>query len=138
MYQCEQSTLLYCCMAVEAYLNYYGVRKFGEKFYKRTLERSGITEKLSNIILAVSGECIEPDDEIYREVKELFESRNRLVHPKTREINETNVHDHVVDPDTFDDVEAYVTRMDRILRQFCSFDPEIVWDIEFGTDRYET
>jgi hypothetical protein len=42
VYQCEQSTLLYCCMAVEAYLNYYGVRKFGEKFYKRNLERSGI------------------------------------------------------------------------------------------------
>jgi hypothetical protein len=132
--QDEHVTLLYCCMAVESFLNYYGVIKFGEKYFKRNLERQGIKEKVSNIVLAVSGKCIEPTDDIYKEVRTLFDARNSLVHPKTKELNSENILDHLPDSDGINEVEVHVERMDHILQLFCELDPELSWHHEFGTD----
>jgi hypothetical protein len=43
----SDSVLIFSVMAVESFLNYYGVVRFGEPEYKRNFERLGLVPKLS-------------------------------------------------------------------------------------------
>lgn len=80
------STVVFAAMAVEAFLNVYGVVRLGEAFYSRNYERLGIGPKLAALIGTCCSTLITPEDEISQVVSRLFESRNALVHPKTREV----------------------------------------------------
>ncbi|WKZ43643.1 MAG: hypothetical protein QY302_16235 [Anaerolineales bacterium] len=82
------ATQIFACMAVEAFLNLYGVKRLSEKFYKRNLERLGISEKLKILITMCTQEILEDEDEITQIARRMFDRRNSLVHPKTKEIND--------------------------------------------------
>jgi hypothetical protein len=78
---------IFACMAVEAFLNLYGVQRLGEKFYKRNLERLGISEKLKILVTMCTQEILEDEDETTQIARRMFDRRNSLVHPKAKEIN---------------------------------------------------
>jgi len=82
------ATQIFACMEVEAFLNFYGVLRLGEKYYKRNLERLGISEKLKILVTMCTQEILEDEDEITQIVRRMFDRRNSLVHPKTKEIND--------------------------------------------------
>jgi hypothetical protein len=84
------ATQIFACMAVEAFLNYYGVRRLGEEFYKRNLERLGINQKLEILITICTQELVEDKDEIVLIVKRMFDRRNSLVHPKSKKVGLIN------------------------------------------------
>ena len=44
-YQSSVAAHIFGCMAFEGFINCYGVKRVGEAFYKRHIERLGITEK---------------------------------------------------------------------------------------------
>src|SRR2546426_9538898 len=73
-------------MDLESFLNVYGVVRLGEAFYARHYERLGIGSKLAAILGTCCNTLLTPDDEISKVVSCLFEQRNALVHPKTREV----------------------------------------------------
>lgn len=76
-----------CCMSVEAFINYYGVKLIGEEPYKRNYEKLGITQKLE-ILLAIHRKVNLPkNSEITKLLRKMFDKRNNLVHPKTKEIS---------------------------------------------------
>ena len=97
-YRTAISCHIFCCMAIEGFANMYGVRRLGEEFYKRNVERLGIVEKVS-----VIGACCQQWDlhahpDVAKNLRSLFDARNRLVHPKTQEFRqeriEANIYRH--------------------------------------------
>lgn len=77
---------IYAAMSVEAFLNFYGVVRLGETFYRDNLQRVGVTEKLTLLLAMCDGVELERDSELWRTVRGLFDRRNALVHPKAREL----------------------------------------------------
>lgn len=76
-----------CCMAVEAFLNFYGVVCVGEQFFKRNWERLGITEKLVTLLATTRGTLLPDDSELVKTTRKMFDRRNALVHPKSKEFS---------------------------------------------------
>jgi hypothetical protein len=77
---------LFYYLAVEGFLNHYGVVRLGEDYYKANLERLGPEKKVAVILLATEGVVIPPDHRLVRLVALMFGRRNQLVHPKPKEI----------------------------------------------------
>lgn len=80
------ATVVLSAMAVESFLNWYGVVRLGEDFYGRHYERLGLVQKLSAIVATCTGILLDEKAEIVVLASRLSERRNRLVHPKTREV----------------------------------------------------
>ncbi|MHC8322437.1 hypothetical protein ACYZT4_17390 [Pseudomonas sp. GB2N2] len=128
-YRAATSTHLYACLAMEGFLNFYGVRRFGETYYKAEIERLPIAKKLEKIFLTVFGEP--PSDLLAQSVLETFQRRNKLAHPKTQEISSSNI-ETFIDPHPRD---HYVKKSMKTLNDFalevCANDPDISLDFYF-------
>lgn len=79
---------IFSCMAVESFLNFYGVNQLGEDFYKRNFERLNPNQKLETLIAIAVHLSLEKEDEICKVVRHMFDQRNRLVHPKAKQIKD--------------------------------------------------
>ena len=128
-YRAATSTHLYACLAIEGFLNFYGVRRLGEKYYKEEIERLPIAKKFERIFVTVFGKP--PSGPLATNVQETFWLRNSLVHPKTQEINSSNI-DKFIDPHPRD---HYVNNSMKALKNFafevCANDPDISLDFYF-------
>jgi hypothetical protein len=117
-------------MSVEAFLNYYGVKLIGEESYKRTYEKIGITQKLE-ILLAIHKKVNLPrNSEITKLLRKMFDKRNNLVHPKTKEISfddllQGNFGTLSSDKDIIAEAVNRVQEMESFYRYFQEIDPEI-------------
>ena len=80
------ATQIFSCMAIESFLNFYGVNQLGEDFYKRNFERLSPNQKLEALIAIAVHLSLEKEDEICKVVRRMFDQRNRLVHPKAKQI----------------------------------------------------
>ncbi len=76
---------IYCAMAIEALLNFYGVNRLGEEFYVRNLERISIVAKLELLLATCDGILLSKDEELSALLRGLSQRRNQLVHPRSRE-----------------------------------------------------
>jgi hypothetical protein len=82
----SDSVLIFAAMAVEAFLNYYGVVRMGEAEFARNFERLGVAAKLRSLLLFCDSIRITDDDPLLAAVNKLTQNRNALVHPKTKEV----------------------------------------------------
>lgn len=82
----SDSVLIFSAMAVEAFLNYYGVVRMGEKEFTRHFERLGIVGKLRALLLFCDSLRLADDDPLIIAGTKLAKTRNALVHPKTKEL----------------------------------------------------
>jgi hypothetical protein len=82
----SDSTIVASAMAVEMFLNLYGVVRLGEPFYKSNLERMGATQKVAALLGICCGVLVSNDDEIVQVTRRLFGRRNDLVHPKAKDL----------------------------------------------------
>jgi hypothetical protein len=105
------SVAIYSAMTVEAFLNYYGVVRLGQTFFKANLERHGTTEKLSLLLALCDNVQLEKRDDLWKITRSLFDRRNALVHPKAREF----------DPDKLPSEENLVSTATSSYRQMRSF-----------------
>lgn len=80
------ATQIFSCMAIESFLNFYGVNQLGEDFYKRNFERLSSNQKLEALIAVSVHLSLEKEDVICKVVRRMFDQRNRLVHPKAKQI----------------------------------------------------
>ena len=84
----SMATLIFSAMAVEAFLNYYGVLRIGEAAYTKHFERRlSMVEKLSVLLLVCDGIAISGNDELLVSIRTLTNVRNSVVHPKTKEMD---------------------------------------------------
>jgi hypothetical protein len=79
------ATVVFAAMAVEGFLNYYGVKRLGEGFYNANYERLSLPKKVGALIETCTGNLLANSSELVAVTKRLAEARNALVHPKSRE-----------------------------------------------------
>ena len=79
---------IYSAMAVEGFLNRYGVLRLGQDIFNAHFERLNILEKLKMLFLVCDSIVIKNSDSLSVALQSIAESRNALVHPKPREISE--------------------------------------------------
>ncbi|MBU0634687.1 MAG: hypothetical protein KKB82_08055 [Candidatus Omnitrophica bacterium] len=125
------TSFLYLCMSIEGFLNFYGTRRLSEKYYKRNIEKMRITEKLSNIFLSCCSVVIDPDDVMLIKLRKLFDVRNSLVHPKTKEIAQKNMNNFIQAHPARYKIKEYFKDGECIIDMICGFDPSIDKDFEF-------
>jgi hypothetical protein len=75
---------LYSYLAVEAFLNHYGIVRLGERFFRRNIERLPPAKKMAVILASTEGVLLDPTSPLYRLTEQMFQRRNELVHPKSR------------------------------------------------------
>lgn len=131
-YRAASSVQLFACMTIEAFLNHYGMKRLGEDFYKRNLERIGITEKLSILILTCQQKLLKKNDIIIKKTRALFDARNRLVHPKSKEINFERLDDFSTKHPKDLSVKEIINDMEDIISMLCEMDDDINRDFEFS------
>ncbi len=123
-YRLGSAALLFACMSLEGFLNHYGVKRLGETYYKRFVERLGITEKLAYLMSLCDGKLISPSDSVIACCRRLFDARNALSHPKTKEI-----HLHELKPDSETPntriVDACFTDLESCIDFLCGADQDI-------------
>ena len=105
--KCHLSLVIISCQVIESIINYIGVHKIGESFYKSNIERSGITEKFSLISLICCDEKIDNNCSLKKSIRFVFDKRNSFIHPKTKEIVWSNGKPNLpVNHDIGNDVDA--------------------------------
>ncbi len=112
-------------MAAEAFLNFYGVKRMGQKLYELQYERLGLVPKVTEIIETCCGVRLDDDAEIVSVARALSDARNRLAHPKTREVGH-EAGSSQVSPmkHPLDVARESVTNMNQFFQLFAAFDPD--------------
>jgi hypothetical protein len=84
--QTSDTTRIYAAMAVEGYLNFYGVLRLGQQPFDDHFERLGLVPKLRALLLVCDQLDVPASDELAQHLDRVAQSRNSLVHPKTKEV----------------------------------------------------
>jgi hypothetical protein len=79
------SITIFTAMAVEAFINFYGVVRIGEDGYQRLFERLGAIPKLQTLLLVCDSLSVSTKDPLIKLLERITTRRNNLVHPKTQE-----------------------------------------------------
>ena len=82
----RSAAVVFSAMAVEGFLNYYGVKRVGNAFYRDTYERLSSHRKLAAVVATCTGHLLPRHAELVTVLRRLTERRNALVHPKAREV----------------------------------------------------
>jgi hypothetical protein len=125
------SAHLFGCLAFEGFLNLYGVKRLGEQFYKRNMERLSITNKTTLLLLMCNGVILDSESDLLKNIKYIFDIRNSLVHPKAREIRYDRLDDFVNEHPSDIKINDNLLLLDDVISAFFSFDPKLRIDLEF-------
>ena len=82
---CALATVLIAAIAIESFLNYYGVRCFGPAFAASTIDRKPARAKAATILESRVTPAPAADSEVYQLIDRVFDRRHRIAHPKTHE-----------------------------------------------------
>ena len=82
----SDTTRIYAAMAIEGFLNFYGVLRLGHAVYDDHFERLGIVPKVRQLLLVCDGLAISKSHALCVNADAVAQSRNRLVHPKALEV----------------------------------------------------
>lgn len=125
------SVIIFSCMAIEGFLNAYGVRRLTEDFYRINIERLGISEKLAVLVCITSARLILRDHALMCDVRQLFDMRNALVHPKAREVTKANMANFVSHYPDAQDCRRPLDILNHFATFFLSLDSNIRAEIDF-------
>ena len=81
----SDSVRIFAALAVEGFLNYYGVVRLGEEAFNAHFERLGLIPKLRALLLVCDSIAISSDDPLCHLLSQLANARNSLAHPKAKE-----------------------------------------------------
>lgn len=84
--QSSDTTRIFAAMAVEGYLNFYGVLRLGQQVFDEHFERMGLVPKLRALLLFCDQLNIPRNDPLVLALDNIARSRNLLVHPKAIEV----------------------------------------------------
>ncbi|HCS62830.1 MAG TPA: hypothetical protein DIW64_01385 [Cellvibrio sp.] len=82
----SDSIRIFSAMAVEGYLNFYGVLRLGQNIYLENFERMPLVQKARSLILVCDDLEISKQHPLIQAAIKVSECRNSLVHPKAIEI----------------------------------------------------
>jgi hypothetical protein len=127
------SSLMFGCMAFEGFMNYYGVKRLGEKYYKRFVERMGISEKLAYLVSLGKDSVLLIEDDGLSKCRRLFDARNQLAHPKSGEVFDSNgkLKSIPIDHPSLFPIRQHLQDLEACIDLFCEHDPDINRSFEF-------
>jgi len=125
------TSFLFLCMTIESFINHYGTKRLGEEYYKRNLERIGITEKLSLLVAVCHQTKLDAKDPLLVKVRFLFDKRNSLVHPKTKEFDFERPENFISKHPAKIGLQTSFDDMELIIQRICELDPDINRSAEF-------
>jgi len=131
-YRHATSMLLYLCMSVEGFINNYGAVRMSPKYYRDNIERQNLAKKVSLIMGICFQEIIDPNDNVLRNIKAMFEERNQLVHPKTRELDHDNLAQYENEHPADLEVDKYFNYVDDFVGWFSKYDDTLDKTFEFN------
>lgn len=85
-YQTSDTIRIYSAMAVEGFLNFYGVLRLGNTVYDEWFEQLGLVPKLLRLLKVCDNLDVQKNDLITLFLDKVASSRNELVHPKASKI----------------------------------------------------
>lgn len=77
---------IYAAMALEGFLNFYGVLRLGQVVFDEHFERLGLVPKLRKLLLVCDNLEAPKNDVLCDHLDKVAQSRNGLVHAKTKEV----------------------------------------------------
>jgi hypothetical protein len=120
----SDSVKLFAAIAVEGFINYYGVVRLGQKQFDRHFERLPMIKKVELLLLICDGLALTSDDSLVTALKGLAEMRNQLAHPKAREVTE----DAISNPKAMGRIPEDATEAVRLMKGFFRRFAELVPD----------
>jgi hypothetical protein len=78
--------MLFAAIAIEAFVNFYGVYRLGEEQFNRHVERLPWDRKVPLLLLICDGVEMDKEEPLMLALKAVVERRNRLAHPKTKQV----------------------------------------------------
>jgi len=82
----SDSIRLFAAIAIEAFINYYGVARLGARQFNRHVERLPLHRKVELLLLVCDQVELDDRDELLAALSAVVEGRNELAHPKAAEI----------------------------------------------------
>lgn len=128
---------IFCCVSIEAFVNFYGIRRLGEEFYKTNYERMTITSKISALIATCEHKLLSKHHPILKLVKELFDLRNHHVHPKANVINDPNNIKVFTNEECMKRSQVIFKNTMDFFRMLASLDSEINLEAEFNIKEFD-
>lgn len=114
----SDSVRIYSAMAAEGFLNLYGVLRLGQEVFDSEFERLSLIPKATLLLLVCDGLKVSKKDPMLLALDQVAQSRNALVHPKSREFasySELKPKAHSRTPQTARDA---VKNMDKFFAEF--------------------
>ena len=116
--QTADTARIYAAMAVEGYLNFYGVLRLGQVVFDEHFERLGLIPKLRTLLLTCDHLDVPKSDPLVLALERVAQSRNSLVHPKTKEVvGEIAQHKRTAHP-VPDTAKAAIADMEAFFDEF--------------------
>lgn len=82
----SDTTRIFAAMAIEGFLNFYGVLRLGQAVYTEHFERLGLIPKIRQLLLVCDNLDVPKNHPLCKYAEQVAQSRNSLVHPKAREV----------------------------------------------------
>ncbi len=109
------------CLTCESMLNFYGVIKLGEKFFKENIERIGpISKKIIVLKSICAGELYDKNLPLLKKLDKLFKCRNDFIHPKYKDQLPDNEFDIIIDVKHHFKVD-FAKRFKKLIRELSIF-----------------
>ena len=122
--QTADTVRIYAAMAVEGYLNFYGVLRLGQNVFDDHFERLGLVQKLRALLLICDQLDVPKSDPLVLALERIAKSRNVLVHPKTVEVmGDPALHNRTTTP-TPQTAQAAVSDMEAFFEAFVQAVPQ--------------
>ena len=122
-YLLSDSVRIFAAVAIEGFLNFYGVLRIGEADYNAHFERLGMVPKLRQLLLVCDGVSVATADPLVKSLMCVAEGRNALVHPKAKEL-QGDLSDHLKHGELLPEVaREAVAEMRSFFREFSSLVP---------------
>lgn len=84
----SDTVIMFSAMAVEGFLNLYGVVRLGEVEYIYHIEKLGLIPKIRSLLLMCDSLSLTESDPLVKALNRIAKRRNSLVHPKAKEHQE--------------------------------------------------
>lgn len=122
----SDSAVIASAMAVEGFLNLYGVIRLGELFYHDNFERLSPPQKVAALLGTCCGVLIDNDNELIQVTRRIFGRRNALVHPKSRDLGRKERDSGATHELPQQTAYESVIDMERFARLFGAYDSDAV------------
>ena len=123
----SDSVLIFSAMAVEGFVNFYGVLRLGEKVYQEYFERLPQEKKIKALLLFCDAIDIDNSHPLIKLSTKLARKRNNLLHPKTKEFSQLPAWESRSCSDTPETAIQAVKYLDDFFIEFVSLVPEANW-----------